>query len=196
MKMNKKLLLTGCIGAVVIIVLASFTTVVGFQTVKSNSVKASPLFSIRTKRAINEQQDTLNCDYVGKGKPTLITIPKRDNRIELIQRFIDSFSRMDNERFNRLIDFVTNRLQYKNGINDETCSEIVTLLEQLRNEPMKPENYRIFQKTNSDNGYNTYSITYCSGGVCPTSNPPFCMIVLYLFAILVLILDIFVNIFG
>ena len=64
--MNKKILL-GSIIAAVILVLVSFTSVVGYSSVKSTSGKASPLFSIRTSRAIDEETKDFTCDYVGKG---------------------------------------------------------------------------------------------------------------------------------
>ena len=50
-------ILLGSIIAVVILVLVSFTGVVGYQTTKSSVIaKASPLFSIRSKRAIGQEQ--------------------------------------------------------------------------------------------------------------------------------------------
>ena len=48
--MNKKILI-GSIIAVVILVLVSFTGVVGYQTTKSSTIaRASPLFKVRTNR--------------------------------------------------------------------------------------------------------------------------------------------------
>ena len=61
--MRKKLLL-GSIIAVVILILVSFTGVVGYQTTKSSTIaRASPLFSVRSKRAIDEEIKDLTCDY-------------------------------------------------------------------------------------------------------------------------------------
>ena len=58
--MNKKILI-GSIIAVVILVLVSFTGVVGYQTTKSSTIsKASPLFSVRSKRAIYEESEALS----------------------------------------------------------------------------------------------------------------------------------------
>jgi len=52
--MNKKILI-GSIIADVILVMVSFTGVVGYQTTKSSTiVKASPLFTVRSCRAIDE----------------------------------------------------------------------------------------------------------------------------------------------
>jgi len=53
--MNKKILI-GSIIAVAILVLVSFTGVVGYQTTKSSTIaRASPLFAVRSSRAIDEE---------------------------------------------------------------------------------------------------------------------------------------------
>ena len=66
--MDKKILLVSSLSVAVIVILASFTTVAGFQTIRSSSLRASPLFSIRTKRAVDEEQEISDSDYLGKGK--------------------------------------------------------------------------------------------------------------------------------
>ena len=81
--MNKKILI-GSIIAVVILVLVSFTSVVGYNSVKSNSVKASPLFSVRTNRAIGEETKVLTCKYIGKG--ITLPFPARDDKTVLTQK--------------------------------------------------------------------------------------------------------------
>ena len=59
--MNNKILI-GSIIAVVILVLVSFTGVVGYQTTKFSTIaKASPLFSVRTQRAIDKESRGLTC---------------------------------------------------------------------------------------------------------------------------------------
>ena len=64
--MENKLLTIGSILSVVVLVLAGLSPVVGFDSVRS-SMKDSPLFDIRSKRAIGEESNTLKCDYIGKG---------------------------------------------------------------------------------------------------------------------------------
>ena len=58
--MNKKILI-GSIIAVTILIGVSFTSVVGYRSVASD-VKASPLFNIRTSRAIDEEEKGLRCE--------------------------------------------------------------------------------------------------------------------------------------
>ena len=101
--MEKRILL-GSIIAVVILVLVSFTGVVGYQTTKSSTIaRASPLFSIRSSRAIDEESKDLTCDYVGKGKSTSIAFPKRNYTLSIIKKIIDIMRIEEDIQFNRLI---------------------------------------------------------------------------------------------
>ncbi len=116
--MNNKILL-GSIIAVVILVLVSFTGVVGYQTTKSSTIaRASPLFSVRSKRAIDEESKDLTCDYVGKGEKSILSIPKRNDRTALQQKFIDRISKMDEETFNRFKNLVIGELHKNNAIKE------------------------------------------------------------------------------
>ena len=72
--MKNKLLTIGSIIAVVVLVLAGLSPVVGFDSVRS-SVKDSPLFSIRSNRAIQKDSNKLMCNYVGKGEEIRFLFP-------------------------------------------------------------------------------------------------------------------------
>ena len=61
--MNNKILL-GSIIAVIILVLVSFTGVVGYQTTSSAIAKASPLFTVRTQRATDKESKDIACGYI------------------------------------------------------------------------------------------------------------------------------------
>ena len=98
--MEKKILL-GSIIAVVILVLVSFTGVVGYQTTKSSTIaRASPLFSVRSQRAIDEESKDLTCDYVGKGEAVSFPLPTLNSRNKLIQNGLEIFRGMDEKSFN------------------------------------------------------------------------------------------------
>ncbi len=130
--MNKKILL-GSIIAVVILVLVSFTGVVGYQTTKSSTiVKASPLFSVRSKRAIDEDSKDLTCDYVGKGEENVISIPKRDSKTALIQKVIDRISRMDDKVLNKLMFSVIKHVKQNGRLTDIDNNKIINALNQLK----------------------------------------------------------------
>jgi hypothetical protein len=131
--MNKKLLLVASVSAAVLIVLASFTSVVGFQTTRSTLVD-SPLFRIRTQRATDKDvQNVVACEYVGKGKPIMISLPIRDSKTVLIQRVIDRIRKMDDATFNRLMVSAINKLRNKNMIENNDVQKITEALQYLRN---------------------------------------------------------------
>ncbi|MCK5260600.1 MAG: hypothetical protein KAJ44_00290 [Thermoplasmatales archaeon] len=132
--MNKKILI-GSFVAVIILILVSFTSVVGFHTVISTSAKDSPLFSIRAKRAINKEQDALTCDYVGKGEESVLSIPKRDDRTALVQNFIDRVSKMDDKTFKRYQNLIINQIQKNDKYDDVNINEVITAIRQLRDNP-------------------------------------------------------------
>jgi hypothetical protein len=126
--MNKKILI-GSIIAVVILVLVSFTGVVGYSSVKSNSGKVSPLFSVRTNRAIGEESKDLTCNYIRMGN--ILPFPKRDDRTVTIQKVIDSIRRMDDETFENFIAYIidpTRKDNRLNGINPDRIREALYLL--------------------------------------------------------------------
>jgi hypothetical protein len=60
--MNNKIL-TGSIIAVAILILVSFTSVVGYSSVESDG-KSSPLFNVRSSRAIDKNGKVFTTDYV------------------------------------------------------------------------------------------------------------------------------------
>ena len=126
--MNNKILL-GSIIAVIILVLVSFTGVVGYQTTKSSTIaRASPLFKVRTNRAIDKESKDLTCDYVGKGRQTLINFPKQDDRIALIQKFIERISKMDEKEANRVLNLIVRKIYEKKMITDKNIHEVKKLL--------------------------------------------------------------------
>jgi len=61
--MNKKILI-GSIIAVAILVGVSLTSVVGYQSVESN-FKESPLFNVRSNRAIEKDGSIVTYNYIG-----------------------------------------------------------------------------------------------------------------------------------
>jgi hypothetical protein len=57
------------IGAAVLLILTSLSSVIGFTASSQNQQSVSPLFAVRTARS-NQQQQTMNiqCMYLGKGR--------------------------------------------------------------------------------------------------------------------------------
>ena len=152
--MDKKILL-GSIIAVVILVLVSFTGVVGYQTTKSSTIaRASPLFTVRSSRAIDEESKDLVCDYVGKGEEFTILLPTRDKYS--IQKFMDFIGRMDDKTFNRFIALVISRLNQDDKIKDVDIQDMINILHRLRTDELK--DYII--GGNENDFYNTNDYTF------------------------------------
>ncbi len=123
--MDKKILI-GSIIAVAILIGVSFTSVVGYQRIKTD-VKISPLFNIRTSRAIDGESEELTCKYIDKGNT--LPFPKRDDRTIFTQKFIDIINKMDNGIFDRFIDFLINHKGKR--IKEENIPDMINVLHQL-----------------------------------------------------------------
>ena len=173
--MNKKILI-GSIIAVAILVLVSFTGVVGYQTTKSSTIaKASPLFTVRSSRAIDEESKDFSCDYLGRGEESILSIPKRDSETSRIQKAIDSISKIDDETFDRLVDFLINRQGKR--IKEENIPEMINVLHQLKINPDEIKNYIADEKENE---------LYTEEGFCETVGfiwVPECWVALFLLII-------------
>ena len=177
--MEHKLLTGGSILTVVIIVLAGLSPVVGFDSVRS-SVKDSPLFNIRTTKAIGEESQVLTCEYVGKGKVCALYIPRRNNQIETVLKVIDLLSKMDDETFERFIASIINHVQEYGKFIYVSPDEIRTALYQVRDSD-KP---LPVSDTRTENKNHPLTITICSqtcAFYCFTFfAEPFCLIKIFI----------------
>ena len=90
--MNNKILI-GSIIAVTTLIGVSFTSVVGYRSGASD-VKASPLFNIRSSRAIDEESEEVSINYLGKGNRINIHLPVKDNKVILLDRFVNNLSEL------------------------------------------------------------------------------------------------------
>lgn len=130
--MKMKLLL-GSIEAVAILILVSFTNVVGIQSTTSDSVNDSPMFNIRTNRATNSESNrVLTSNYLGKGF-NVLSFPHRDTNAELIQKFIDRIRTMDDDTFYRFIDYAVNQINHNPKLKNINSQGIIAVLYQLKN---------------------------------------------------------------
>jgi len=131
--MNKKILLGSSLGAVVILILVSFTGVVGYQTTNLSTIaKASPLFTVRSSRAIDEDSQDLSCDYVGKGEESILSIPKRDERTIFMQKIMKTINQMDEEKLEYLSLILKNYMQKDEDFNNNDLNNIREELHKLK----------------------------------------------------------------
>ena len=111
----------------------SFTGVVGYQTTKSSTiVRVSPLFNIRSRRAINEESKDLNCDYSGKGEETNIHISSRAKRTEQVQKAVNIISKMDDKAFSKFVARIIPYLKNKEQMTDKEKSDLLQALHYIR----------------------------------------------------------------
>ena len=100
--MDNKILTIGSILAVAILLGVSFTSVVGYSNNRSISLSVSPLYNIRTNRAIENGEDITTCDYLGKEKGLTIPISELNNLGELKQQVLEIINGMSEKEINAL----------------------------------------------------------------------------------------------
>jgi len=153
--MNKYPLIGVSTIAVVLLILGSLTNVVGYQSVQSSTVSGSPLFSMRTKRAINEEsKDLLISKYLGKTNNINLLIPTQSNQMELFHIAINRIQTMDDSSFERFVRSAVAQLSKQEQLNDITPQQLITGLHQIRDNPQAFIDY-----TSSISGNKTWKST-------------------------------------
>ena len=181
-EMKTKVLL-GSVGVVTILILVSFTNVVSVQSTTTSSVTESPLFSIRTHKATDtENNRIITSDYLGKGTHT-IQFPLRDTRTEQIQTIIEIINKMDDSTFSRFQSIVLSHFcEEKNTMNID-ATQLVDILKQLKTNSKELTNIH-YQNENDIKNTSTISTCFPYCGLT-YFGPPFCLIVFFLQLILV-----------
>ena len=128
-------LLLGSIGAVIILILVSWTNVVGVQSQSSESVKNSPLFDYRTKKATKVTPDSYRCRYIGMENTFNIPLLAPDQKEQIVLTFIQNIVRMDESTFNKLITYCINRLVKDDKIKNSNIAEMLSDLQKIRKNP-------------------------------------------------------------
>jgi len=158
--MGKKMLIFGSSIAVVVLVLASLSPVVGYNTAKT-SVKGSPLFCVRTSRANQEESEDLICDYIKKDVPINIPLPERVNNVELAKKIINRIKMMDDKTFDRFINSIIKYQQINNAIHEENIEEIMPILYQLKDNPDEAMKYIFHGDESTKSDCNNAGFNYC-----------------------------------
>jgi len=130
--MDKRILALGSICAVAVLIGISFTSVVGYSSNNSNYFRTSPLYNIRTNRAIENGEDVTTCDFVGKGKQNIISIPTIDSRMTLI---IDRIRGMDDNAFSKFIALFIKNANNDYQIKNLDIGDLIKMFHQLREKP-------------------------------------------------------------
>lgn len=174
--MNKKIMIC-CIGTIIIIVLTSFTSVVGFQTTRSTLIKDTPLFSIRSQRATNRlAKRVVTSEYIGKRKTITISFPEKNSTLLLFQKTIDGISTMNDKTFTKFLDATISKFRESSLIKEKDLPKIKQLFQFLRDHPEEAKKYPFDLKKHS----------YTMGCPPPTfvNTPKECFLVALYFTIL------------
>jgi hypothetical protein len=138
--MKKKILL-GSIFAVVILIFLSFNNVVGYRNSNINLVHSSPLFDIRTNRAIEQDINPYFNDYIGKGEENKIYFPVRDNEKELLYKYIEVISQMDKKAFNNLKTTVISQVYKDEELRELGILNVLLAINLMRMYPDEIKGY-------------------------------------------------------
>ena len=153
-----------CIGAAIIIVLASFTSVIGEQKRHSSGMNDSPLFSIRVKRAIKEEnKDAITLNYLGKENRVSLSFPQRDDKMEQAEKVIYLISRMSEDTFHTYVTVVSNKLYLSNQVKKEDIPKIAEAFHYIKDNPDKVKSSLLHKQVNQQLGTST------CGNLCPTN---------------------------
>ena len=189
----KNNILIGSIIASMLLILVSFSPVLGYNNINSNLIKESPLFRIRINREVEKESKDLNCDFLGKGIETKIHLPTRTFKSELFEKFIKSIKNMNDKSFDRFIDLIIEHVYNKGNIQGYKMEEIILSLYKLKLNPseVKLENIESKQMKLTTESPPTECIGSC---FTRSPNPVSCLatIIFILLFILISIID-FIN---
>jgi len=134
--MNRKIFI-GCIVSVFILILVSFTSVVGSETAQSSnkSVPTSPLFTTQTIRSNNKEAPEIQSNYLGKGSQ-LNLFPERSLNEDMFNKAMKLFNR-NPAILNTLIDKMDNYPYFREMLNkyDINKLEVKNYLRILMEDP-------------------------------------------------------------
>ena len=147
----KKKILFGSIFAVVILILLSFTNVIGYRTNSSDSVEVSPLFSVRTNRAIEQDNNIFSNCYIGMEKENTIQFPSRDNEKELMCKYIDAINQMDDNSFKNLITKTISQVNKDDKLKEIGAKKVLLVLNLMRAYPDELKSFILNGKEDNKN---------------------------------------------
>jgi hypothetical protein len=190
--MNKKIFI-GSLITVAVLVFMSFTTVGGFQRIRSTSIIYSPLFNIRAKRAINEEIKEYDFNYVGIGKKSIIQFPKKMESIRHLSKVINILVYLNDKEFSHLISSLSNYLFQERTFNEYRIEEVTTILYKLRNNNAEVDNIFTEEKGNhiSRSSVTCFPTAGCLGYWCL-----FFYILRYLMELPFMLFYVFITYFG
>ncbi len=121
-----------CVCLILLLVLGSFSNVVGYQSVKSTSLDDSPLFDVRTKKATeNNNPVIISSNYLGS-RSHFLQFPLRENRADQIQKAFAIIQMMDEKEFYGLQNRILSILSDQHNTIDVEKDQLVAFLRQIK----------------------------------------------------------------
>ena len=127
----RKVLVLGSICAVLILVFASLSPVVGFQKVKTES-NESPLFKSRINKIAKYNDNGLTCQYINQEESPNIYFPVRDSYAKIKNWILTNIKNIDFNKIKRNSKDIDNNkleelIQNDFDFSDITSSEYYTI---------------------------------------------------------------------
>jgi len=155
--MNKKILIIS-ISAAVLLVVASFSSVIGTNDVKSTNKIESPLFMVRTQRSLSkDDQARVQSHYLGKGLTSNLFITTKPSLSTAIDRTIKLLNQ-NPVFFAKFLETITSNSHVRSLLQDNGISmaQFKTHLNRMKNDPsLFIEEIRNAEPTLSANNINT-----------------------------------------
>ncbi len=145
------LLIGGSITAVVLIVFASFTSVVGHISVNDSEIVDSPLFKIRSNE-VNSIEYTIKHKSVKVNNQSSIPTPGRDNQKILMQNLLKLLRKMDAKTFDAFIAQLHLSIKTQKTIPTETIPLLINKNQHIKtiNQTSGHPRFMPLQKSNED----------------------------------------------
>ncbi len=149
---DKRVLILGSMAACILIVFASFNSVLGYISIKDPEIVDSPLFRLRTQRYTTpDNSERVVSERIGKDKNMVLFISNRDNKSKLSQ-VIQMIQHMDEETSNKLIEYIERECKQELERYNLDINEIRTGITELRTNPqLKNLNFNMIDTTPTGN---------------------------------------------
>lgn len=134
--MNKKILIIS-ISAAVLLVVASFSSVIGTNDVKSTNKIESPLFMVRTQRSLSkDDQARVQSHYLGKGLTSNLFITTKPSLSMAIDRTVKLLNQ-NPVFFAKFLETITSNSHVRSLLQDNGISmaQFKTHLNRMKNDP-------------------------------------------------------------
>ncbi len=127
-------------------------------------MKASPLFNIRSSRAIDEDIKDVTSDYVGREERIWLQIATRNNLTILLLKAINIIKKMNENKFYKFQNLVISNVHKNKNGNNINTDTILLVLNQIKSNPNNIKNMCLLY--NKNDNIKGSQITSTCFGIC------------------------------